>query len=82
MGLWHIQGFHREPPAARQVGRGMDAQDARAEEGWPCPPHSLDQKPLSIRKEGRLRKAGGPAVGPLWEAPERQGWQQGIHRGR
>lgn len=43
---------------------------------------SLDQKPLSIRKEGRLREAGGPAVGPLWEAPERQGWQQGIHRGR
>lgn len=25
MGLWHIWGFHREPPAARQGGHGMQA---------------------------------------------------------
>lgn len=31
MGLWHIWGFHRELPAARQVGREMhrQAQDTR-----------------------------------------------------
>lgn len=84
MGLWHIWGFHREPPAARQVGHGMhrQVQDTRAEEGWPCPPLGLDQEPLSIRKEGRLWEAGRPAACPLWEAHERQGWQQGVHRGR
>lgn len=45
-----------------------------------CPLHSLDQEPFCIREEGRLWEAGGPAVCPLWEAPE--GWEQGVHRGR
>lgn len=84
MGLWHMWGFHRGPPAARQVGCGMmhrQAQDTRIRR-LALPIHRLDQEPLSIRKKGRLREARGPAVCPLWEAPEGQGWQQGVHRGR
>ena len=40
----------------------------------PCP---LDQEPLGVREEvrqeGGVREAGGPAGGPLWEAPQGQG---------
>lgn len=80
MGLWHIWGFHRELPAARQVGRKMhrQAQDTRRRR-LALPSHRLDQEPLSIRKKGRLWEARGPAVCPWWEAPEGQGWQQGVH---
>lgn len=64
--------------AVRCTGRHR----THAEEGWPCLSYRLDQEPLSIRKKGRLREARGPAVCPWWEAPEGQGWQQGVHRGR
>lgn len=61
----------------RWVGRYRT--HAHREAGLALPGLGLDQKPLCIRQEGRLWEARGPAGGPLWEAPQGQGWQQGLH---
>lgn len=82
-GVMAHMGFSQRTACSQAGGPRMQrqVQDTRAE-GWPCPPLGLDQEPLSIRKEGRLWEARGAAACPLWEAHERQGWQQGVHRGR
>lgn len=77
-------GFSQRTACSQAGGLWDDdrqAQDTRIRR-LALPIHRLDQEPLSIRKKGRLREARGPAVCPLREAPEGQGWQQGVHRGR
>lgn len=61
-------------------GRGGGQVGTHAQGDCPALPGlGLDQEPLCIGEEGGLREAGGPTVGPLWEAPQGQGWQQGLH---
>jgi hypothetical protein len=56
MGLWHVWGFHREWPVARQVGHEVDrqTQDTRTWETGLAQPGGLDQEPLCIREEDGL----------------------------
>lgn len=72
-------GLQEEPPAARQAGvRRTGGRDAHAQGGQPGQVQGLDQEPLGIREEGGVREAGRPTANPLWETPQRQGWQQGL----